>query len=288
MILCFVPDSNTIHHFNQNKYDSFLRSIPFHQLPCSHCAHRGCLHRHAYYTRRLYIAEIDSFVIIRVLRVRCTRCGTTHALLPHFVIPYQHIPLIDTQDEQDALKQLQEQFSAQIDQLIQHQVLTADLLEIDAEEEYEPTFGTFSRWGESDILLQQIYRMWEDQDYKSVDYTMDEQTGKITRIEISQQKQMTYTEAQLKELSRQDPPPWDRRRFRRMSSVRRAVDLILRRISFPGCIQPVSADHERSFPAERTRADPSAHLHSGIWRDRVRAEHQDEQAKHKGMRHTLM
>ncbi len=108
---------------------------------------------------------------------------------------------IDTQDEQDALKQLQEQFSAQIDQLIQHQVLTADLLEIDAEEEYEPTFGTFSRWGESDILLQQIYRMWEDQDYKSVDYTMDEQTGKITRIEISQQKQMTYTEAQLKELS---------------------------------------------------------------------------------------
>ncbi|MFQ9893531.1 MAG: DUF6431 domain-containing protein [Emergencia sp.] len=96
MILCFVPDSNTIHHFNQNKYDSFLRSIPFHQLPCSHCAHRGCLHRHAYYTRRLYIAEIDSFVIIRVLRVRCTRCGTTHALLPHFVIPYQHIPLIDT------------------------------------------------------------------------------------------------------------------------------------------------------------------------------------------------
>ena len=220
MILCFVPDSNTIHHFNQNKYDSFLRSIPFHQLPCSHCAHRGCLHRHAYYTRRLYIAEIDSFVIIRVLRVRCTRCGTTHALLPHFVIPYQHIPLIDTQDEQDALKQLQEQFSAQIDQLIQHQVLTADLLEIDAEEEYEPTFGTFSRWGESDILLQQIYRMWEDQDYKSVDYTMDEQTGKITRIEISQQKQMTYTEAQLKELSRQDPPPWDRRRFRRMPFVR--------------------------------------------------------------------
>ena len=54
---------------------------------------------------------------------------------------------IDTQDEQDALKQLQEQFSAQIDQLIQHQVLTADLLEIDAEEEYEPTFGTFFPMG---------------------------------------------------------------------------------------------------------------------------------------------
>ena len=91
MILCFVLDSNTIHHFNQNKYDSFLRSIPFHQLPCSIARIVAAfivtrITPGAFISLRSILSSLS-----RVLRVRCTRCGTTHALLPHFVIPYQHI-----------------------------------------------------------------------------------------------------------------------------------------------------------------------------------------------------
>lgn len=36
-------------------------------------------------------------MFLTILRVRCKECGKTHAVLPSFVVPYLHEPIIDLQ-----------------------------------------------------------------------------------------------------------------------------------------------------------------------------------------------
>lgn len=57
---------------------------------CPSCGERGCLRRHGYYLRGVVRWRGGAPVAERmaVARVRCRRCGKTHALLPTSVVPY--------------------------------------------------------------------------------------------------------------------------------------------------------------------------------------------------------
>jgi len=78
--------------FFQEKYNNFIESLNFSSLRCSNseCRLRGQCKRHAYYKRKI-ITEREKEEI-RILRVKCTHCDATHALLPKWIVPYsQHL-----------------------------------------------------------------------------------------------------------------------------------------------------------------------------------------------------
>ncbi len=91
MITIFVRDCNQI---SQSFYDSVITNVQFHQLTCS-CSHSACLSVHGYYRRTVKLAS--GALRLRVCRVKCSECGTTHALLLSSLVPYSQIPLTDQQ-----------------------------------------------------------------------------------------------------------------------------------------------------------------------------------------------
>ena len=91
MITIFVRDCNQI---SQSFYDSVINNLQFHQLTCS-CSHSACLSIHGYYKRTVKLPS--GAVRLRVCRVKCSECGTTHALLLSSMVPYSQIPLSDQQ-----------------------------------------------------------------------------------------------------------------------------------------------------------------------------------------------
>jgi len=54
---------------------------------CPSCGREG-MHRHEYKSRQVILPDEQEGEQIEVLRMRCPGCGSTHTLLPHFVIPY--------------------------------------------------------------------------------------------------------------------------------------------------------------------------------------------------------
>lgn len=89
MITLDVPDFN---NFSQEFYDSVINALDLHQLECS-CKRRGCLSIHGYYQRSVITDE--GKVELRILRVRCSECGKTHALLLLSLVPYSQVTLED-------------------------------------------------------------------------------------------------------------------------------------------------------------------------------------------------
>ncbi len=88
MITIFNTTFNTL---SQNYYDKTIDSLHFHRLTCS-CGHSACLNKHAYYYRS--IKTPLGKIRLRICRVKCSLCGTTHALLLAEMVPYSQIPLI--------------------------------------------------------------------------------------------------------------------------------------------------------------------------------------------------
>lgn len=88
MITIFNSSFNTL---SQNYYDKTIDSLHFHRLTCS-CGHSACLTKHAYYHR--FIKTPLGKIRLRICRVKCSLCGTTHALLLAEMVPYSQIPLI--------------------------------------------------------------------------------------------------------------------------------------------------------------------------------------------------
>ena len=70
---------------NQKIYTKIIRSIGFSSISCPNCAHHRW-HFHAYYVR--FFDFFNRSVKIRILRVRCSHCGKTHAVLVRDMIPY--------------------------------------------------------------------------------------------------------------------------------------------------------------------------------------------------------
>ena len=91
MITIFVRDCNQI---SQSFYDSVIFNLQLHQLTCS-CSHSACLSVHGYYWRSVKLPS--GTLRLRVCRVRCSECGTTHALLLSPMVPYSQVLLSDQQ-----------------------------------------------------------------------------------------------------------------------------------------------------------------------------------------------
>ena len=81
-------------NFTQDYYDSVIFSLQLHQLSCS-CGHYSCLTIHGYYKRSV-ITPLDK-VSLRIVRVKCSVCGKTHALLLSSIVPYSQVSLLDHQ-----------------------------------------------------------------------------------------------------------------------------------------------------------------------------------------------
>ena len=89
MILLSVKDYN---QFSQDYYDSVITGLSFNQLSCT-CGHSSCLSIHGYYMRGIFLPDGEDS--LRILRVRCSECGKTHAVLPSSLVPYDRISLAD-------------------------------------------------------------------------------------------------------------------------------------------------------------------------------------------------
>jgi len=74
--------SNFIHPYLSLGEASFYPT----QYGCKNCGYLGKLHRHGYYYRN--VITVFGIYKIKVLRVKCPSCKKTHALLPHFLVPY--------------------------------------------------------------------------------------------------------------------------------------------------------------------------------------------------------
>jgi len=80
-------------HLYQEKYNEFLDSLNFSSLTCSACGFLGGCGRHAYYTRKIQTKYGKED--IRILRVVCSQCQGTHALLPKWIVPHSHYLVVD-------------------------------------------------------------------------------------------------------------------------------------------------------------------------------------------------
>lgn len=91
MITVLVRDYNQI---SQSFYDSVINDIQLHQLTCS-CGHSACLSVHGYYKRS--VKRDEEKLRLRICRVKCSVCGTTHAILLSSIVPYSQMSLVDQQ-----------------------------------------------------------------------------------------------------------------------------------------------------------------------------------------------
>lgn len=85
-------DATDFNNFSQKYYDSIVDTLDLHRLECP-CGHSGCLTIHGYYRRSMITDE--GKVILRILRVFCSECGKTHALLLSSFVPYSQISVAD-------------------------------------------------------------------------------------------------------------------------------------------------------------------------------------------------
>lgn len=77
---------------SQEEYDEIVNSLQIHQLTCS-CGRSACMHIHGYYVR--YICLPDGKAPLRIMRVMCSECSTTHAILLSSIVPYSQISFQD-------------------------------------------------------------------------------------------------------------------------------------------------------------------------------------------------
>lgn len=75
---------------SQDFYDKTIDSLDLNLISCT-CGHSGCLIRHGSYKRNVQLK--DEVITLTIVRVYCTACGHTHALLLSSLVPYSQIPL---------------------------------------------------------------------------------------------------------------------------------------------------------------------------------------------------
>lgn len=89
MILYFNSDFNNLdYHSLQNTYDSFVsKHLMQFQCPNHDCPHNSHL-RYCTSYRRYVFYDIDSFITLNVSVFVCPDCGSYHAILPSFLLPF--------------------------------------------------------------------------------------------------------------------------------------------------------------------------------------------------------
>ena len=91
-MLSFVTKNFKI--LNQSIYTKYILNIDFNEITCSRCNHDKCFKVHAYYNRYIKVGPVK--VKIKIVRIICSHCGITHAVLPYSIIPYTQRTLNDT------------------------------------------------------------------------------------------------------------------------------------------------------------------------------------------------
>ncbi len=78
----------TINYKSYNK--KIVKNTSFVHYTCPKCGAKHSWNRHATYERHLVIQENNMFIdtCITILRLKCTSCDSTHAILPADIIPY--------------------------------------------------------------------------------------------------------------------------------------------------------------------------------------------------------
>jgi len=73
------------------KYFEIIGSSNLSKYDCPKCGAKASMTRHAYYKRNVIsiINAVMIYTILKILRVKCTSCGSTHAILPSDIIPYK-------------------------------------------------------------------------------------------------------------------------------------------------------------------------------------------------------
>ena len=79
---------------SQDFYDDIVFSLPLDQMECS-CGESGLLIFYGFYKRS--VKYDGTVLVLRIQRVRCRKCGKTHAILLSSLIPYSQISLQDQQ-----------------------------------------------------------------------------------------------------------------------------------------------------------------------------------------------
>lgn len=83
--MIIIKLSSKINIISENKYKKIIKSLNFNELTCPGCDFKGLV-VHAYYDR--YIDIFDRSHKVKILRLRCPSCGSTHAVLVEDMIPY--------------------------------------------------------------------------------------------------------------------------------------------------------------------------------------------------------
>lgn len=87
MITIKIENYNLI---SQDFYNKTIDSLDLNLISCT-CGHSGCLIRYGSYNRNVQLK--DEVITLAIVRVHCTACGHTHALLLSSLVPYSQIPL---------------------------------------------------------------------------------------------------------------------------------------------------------------------------------------------------
>lgn len=90
-MICFI--ASNFNSYSQFDYDADIRSIVLFLVPCPHCSARGAFIFYGHYSRSYFSLTDGSICFLRIQRVRCRHCHHTHALLPHFLIPFRRFQL---------------------------------------------------------------------------------------------------------------------------------------------------------------------------------------------------
>lgn len=81
---------------NEKVQRKLMESLDLLDLTCAFCNTKGLLEKHGTYQR--WVIERDRGEVVKTLltirRVQCTECGTTHAILNIFLIPYEQHSLL--------------------------------------------------------------------------------------------------------------------------------------------------------------------------------------------------
>lgn len=84
--------SKSVKQISQDYYDEFIDNLNLNSLVCPNdgCGHHNFV-RHGYYERTIKFKEYS--VRLKILRVRCRGCGSTHAILLDCMVPYSQLSL---------------------------------------------------------------------------------------------------------------------------------------------------------------------------------------------------
>ena len=72
--------------YSQTSYNNLIYSLNIEDLSCPTCELSGSFHHHGTYKRSVLIHHEP--VEINIIRLKCTTCNSTHALLLAGMIPY--------------------------------------------------------------------------------------------------------------------------------------------------------------------------------------------------------